>query len=986
VNYVVLHQEVYDGRKCLNVDSDFDGLKNNIELIFGTNPYDADTDNDGVTDGAEPFWNIDTDGDGDWVSHPLLPSVYYNTGINALDQDSDGDGVTDGVEMGITDLHNHSDEDVLPLDEDEEPPDIYESLQWIQGIPDYQIDVDPTTTTDPLNFDTDGDGLPDGFITDWNCSQDGDGSLNWTVTTDADYTGWGSYQKWQGEDFIPDGEWKSTSGETDATQVDTDRDGIPDGYERVFNTTGWIPGKEGCEGKIELPSEGDIANFKPLNPLSSNTDGDGLVDALEISWPEALVNDVDYSIYFEVDKDPNSKTNPCHTDTDFDGIWDSNEDENFNGRHDYGETNASHPDTDGDHLLDGANQDQNGTNDWLLYDFDIFIFEPEYYPDWDWSSSSWAEFDDGGTPEDPGDDTWYFIGEVNVQTDATTSDTDGDGLYDGNNIGTDIKGELVIHFKKNDAKLQLDEPLASTFPIAAAVTNQEEPTDPNDDDTDGDELTDSMEVWGWDVTIIYEKDKKTHSERWVMSNPLVKDTDGDTVDDYYEYMNFSDPLRIDTDGDKIVDNKENIGNLTQIEGQNPEVVGDIKAKVTVQWDGLTPDMKVEVTVVFKDNAGLSLVGIKISGKSWKTLSLGEGINKYEFTAEFGADYWKLLTSGWDIDVKCIDVNGNGVTGSTHLDGILEGIVKVILAFLKALWEAVKELASKLFTWIWEFIKSLFNNVFKPIIDLFKRFQQAIIEFVINLMESSAGTTESSNPMMLMGDSFDLSFLEDFDQFKKALEIIYSFITVVYILITAIGYLLLVTPAGPLADFAFGYFAAIMIGICVEVILFALTEKGIEQVFDYVGESCKSSSFAAIDFVFAVFAAIAALKMSKVLTGKGIPEEKEKNGVWMSICAIFISGVSLTMGSWGPAIGIDEDLVPIYSLLLGLLSMGLAFWGLLTTIKTKTIGDGLKSPLHWWEEVTSGIGLTIAVFGFILTAGEMDISIKLEDVQDQDSTD
>ncbi len=743
-NYVVLHQEVYDGRKCLNIDSDFDGLTNNIELIFGTNPYDADTDNDGVTDGAEPFWNIDIDGDGDWVPHPLLPSVYYNTGINALDQDSDGDGVTDGVEMGFTNLHPHSYLDVTPLNEDQSVPDVYNhtNLRWIQDLPEYQIDADPTTTTDPLNFDTDGDGLPDGFITDWNCSQDEDGSLNWTVTTDPDYTGWSSHQKWQGEDFIPDGEWNPSSGETDATQVDTDRDGIPDGYERVFNTTGWIPGNESCEGKIELPTEGDISEFTPLNPLSSNTDGDGLVDALEISWMESLVHDVDYSIYYEVDSDPMSKTNPCHVDTDFDGIPDGEEDKDFNGRLDYGETNASHPDTDGDHLLDGANQDKNGTNDWLESEFNIFIFDPVNYPEWDWSSSSWAEFDDN----DPDPDTYYFIGEGNVGTEATAPDTDGDGLYDGDNItANDKKGELVIHFWKNDPNLVLQEPLASTFPIAAAVVNQAEPMDPNNTDTDDDGLTDYMEVSGWDVTIIYEKDKKTHSERWVRSNPLERDTDGDMVYDFDEFSNMSDPIRIDSDGDKILDSKETFGNLTQIEGQNPEVVGDISAKVVVEWDGLIPTMKVEVTVVFRDNAGISLVGIKITDKDWKTQSLGEGITTYEFTAEFGADYWKLLTSGWDIDVKCIDINGNGITGSTHLDGVLEGVIKVILAFIKSLWDAVKEFASKLFSWIWDMVKSIIMKIFEPILTSILTFQ---LDFVSKL------DVQMAKPIMLFIEGGD----------------------------------------------------------------------------------------------------------------------------------------------------------------------------------------------------------------------------------------
>ena len=49
--------------------------------------YSLTTDDDGVLDSAEYYWNTDTDGDGK---------------INARDPDSDNDGLTDGTEMGVT--------------------------------------------------------------------------------------------------------------------------------------------------------------------------------------------------------------------------------------------------------------------------------------------------------------------------------------------------------------------------------------------------------------------------------------------------------------------------------------------------------------------------------------------------------------------------------------------------------------------------------------------------------------------------------------------------------------------------------------------------------------------------------------------------------------------------------------------------------------------------------------------------------------------
>ena len=113
-------------------DFDEDGLTNRQE-INATDPdqdlnhldiRDADTDNDGVIDGDEPAWDIDTDRDGS---------------INALDSDSDNDGVLDGTEQGVT----------------QPDPD----TQMGEG---FRADEDPETRTDPLRVDSDNDGIADG--------------------------------------------------------------------------------------------------------------------------------------------------------------------------------------------------------------------------------------------------------------------------------------------------------------------------------------------------------------------------------------------------------------------------------------------------------------------------------------------------------------------------------------------------------------------------------------------------------------------------------------------------------------------------------------------------------------------------------------------------------------------------------------------------------------------------------------------------------
>ena len=65
-------------------DPDSDGLNNAEEFEVGTKPDNADSDDDGYTDGVEP-------GTGKWVSA-------QNTGTSPTKSDSDGDGLKDGVE------------------------------------------------------------------------------------------------------------------------------------------------------------------------------------------------------------------------------------------------------------------------------------------------------------------------------------------------------------------------------------------------------------------------------------------------------------------------------------------------------------------------------------------------------------------------------------------------------------------------------------------------------------------------------------------------------------------------------------------------------------------------------------------------------------------------------------------------------------------------------------------------------------------------
>ncbi|RKY26356.1 MAG: hypothetical protein DRP61_06015, partial [Candidatus Omnitrophota bacterium] len=90
-------------RNVFFLDSDGDMLSTHSEIILGTNPYNNDTDSDGMPDGWEIFYgfnatnasdaNNDADGDG------LTNFQEYTRGTNPLTADSDNDYIPDNIDI-----------------------------------------------------------------------------------------------------------------------------------------------------------------------------------------------------------------------------------------------------------------------------------------------------------------------------------------------------------------------------------------------------------------------------------------------------------------------------------------------------------------------------------------------------------------------------------------------------------------------------------------------------------------------------------------------------------------------------------------------------------------------------------------------------------------------------------------------------------------------------------------------------------------------
>lgn len=212
-----------------------------IVQIFGkSDPLSPDTDGDGLPDGLESGWrvalsatatNIDTNGDGFPNFLADLDPPFYNTtdnvgkvpNVNTVSEggdrtrlvrgtltnpsnaDSDNDGLNDGVEDANRNGWVDGDGEAIPPTWDP-----WLGRNWPNGV----IDVGETwLETAPTLYDSDVDGLADGYGEDKNFNGRIDGDTN-------------SNRVWEAGEV-----WT----ESNPLKKDTDGDGLPDGWEAQFS-------------------------------------------------------------------------------------------------------------------------------------------------------------------------------------------------------------------------------------------------------------------------------------------------------------------------------------------------------------------------------------------------------------------------------------------------------------------------------------------------------------------------------------------------------------------------------------------------------------------------------------------------------------------------------------------------------------------------------------------------------------------------------
>ena len=307
-------------------DADGDGIINRGEYLDGLDPTNPDQDADGLIDGDDEV-------------------VIYNT--DPRESDTDQDGLVDGYDGEVSN-------NVYAI--------TYPGIVFADTNANGFVDGELDSATDPLNPDTDGDGMNDGWeveygldplVPDADNDPDGDGLTNveeFDAGTDP------NNPDTDGDD-MPDG-WEVDNGLNplvDDSLSDPDNDGLFNLYEyslgysltnSLISNSVWsvlYTNVPGAPVSFWFSTNGVPGSTDPNLP---DSDGDGLEDLFEIT-----TNGTD-NLFI---------TNPNNADTDGDGLSDGWEFENY----DVGPPERNNPtvpaddgeDSDGDGLTNGEEED-----------------------------------------------------------------------------------------------------------------------------------------------------------------------------------------------------------------------------------------------------------------------------------------------------------------------------------------------------------------------------------------------------------------------------------------------------------------------------------------------------------------------------------------------------------------------------------------------------------------------------------------------------
>ncbi|HJL97471.1 MAG TPA: hypothetical protein QF401_04900, partial [Candidatus Poseidoniaceae archaeon] len=497
------------------LDTDEDGLPNFQEELYGTNPTTRDSDMDLLDDIVE-IGNLTATlltGVGENCNVPLLDPITRESPFAGVDPswflmdmdgdgflngpsdwDTDGDGMPDGFEFCYSNSADHPSKQITPTILSSHilnPSNASDGYgDWdedgLNNFEEYQVAnlFGPTNFTSPWRLDTDLDGMPDGWEST-NGLHPRDGANG---DVDPDHDGWDVdgdggvfYSTLEsttiviGIDVLKD-QWveaNATVARGQITLAGGQKQTIAmiapvSGYvyqidvsigqaveSRLFQWMEIVEPEEQFTNLMEYNArdqDGDgIAEGRSTDPLNPDTDGDGLLDGIEVmGWEILVVNNGVIKTWVTSD--------PGLYDTDEDGLSDYDEFANVCASG----SNASNPDTDGDGELDQIEALTGYSWEGIAY----------------FTSPCMFDTDNDGLE----DGEEVIAGKDNFLTHANNSDTDNDSLVDGNEV------------------LFVPRPF-------------QDPTNPLLNDTDSDGMLD-----GWEMQVKSAEDNTNSHSLWVATS------------------------------------------------------------------------------------------------------------------------------------------------------------------------------------------------------------------------------------------------------------------------------------------------------------------------------------------------------------------------------------------------------------------------------------------------------------------------------------
>lgn len=382
-----------------------------------------------------------------------------------------------------------------------------------------------------------------------------------------------------------------------------------------------------------------------------------------------------------------------------------------------------------------------------------------------------------------------------VRTDPFDPDTDGDGIPDGVEAGTETTETVDVNVAGSGVS-GLDKTFERT--VFEAQSNPVKVDSDNDGLSDAAErdvytvrFTDSSsdtELFKQETAVSSNPDlnladvQSTLTEIQVSPDPLSADTDGDEVPDNVEIEAGTNPRDKDTDGDNIDDLNETSADLpnsdpTLFDQRKPEItINSIKITTVNDQEGNPLDVfdtKYTVEFSVEDAAGVSSVTVK-RGDDSEEIDIDGGKNVTK-TASVVAESFLAqagqLALGKRIQIKATDTNGNsGEFVSKTTPGAYSGLVKTVAKFtptrigtnlivtlfglIRGVADTVLGVALSLF----DFLKDLVFNFTDQISDLiegFSTFLEAAFQSPVGLIKSFFGTYQAD---MRDANPFSVSLL------------------------------------------------------------------------------------------------------------------------------------------------------------------------------------------------------------------------------------